>query len=413
MATPFLLPALSANMDKATVARWRKAEGDTFEAGDVILEVETDKATLEVEAPGPGTLGAILVPAGTMDVPVETPVAMFLAMGETSSVTSKMNPVEEFSSTAAAPAADGRILASPIARRVAREAGLSLTALQGTGPKGRIIEADVRAALNRARLPVDMPAASPNAAAPQRERSSADLDDTARAYADVPHRIEPADAMRRTIAERLTSSKQTVPHFYLDADIDMTGLVALRRLWREEAGTDRRIPTVNDVVVKAAAFAFAEVPEANAIWSHRGIMRFERVDIGVAVSVDGGLFTPVVRDAGSLSIGAISSRLASLVEAARERRLRPDEYSGGVASVSNLGMMGVTRFAAIVNPPQSAIFAVGAVTDRLVPRDGAPTLVPIMSVMLSVDHRVLDGVLAAALLNAFRRGLERPATTLL
>lgn len=409
-------------MEKANIVRWLKAVGEPFRAGDVILEVETDKATMEVEAPRDGALAQIIVAAGAIDVPVDSPIAI-LTGGDHAAPAAAGEPVPFATAEQLAPVgtpgvaqasgstlAGGWIIASPLARRRARELGVELSAISGSGPRGRILEADVvrhdakqisafPKAGQRSAVPVPLPLAGEEGATVKK------------VFGTTPYRSVRVDGMRAAIARRLTQSKQMVPHFYLESEIDVSELVLLRERLSAEyaAGAPwNRKPTINDFVIRAAALALAHVPQANAVWAGDEILHFDTVDIAVAVSVENGLYTPVLRNADALSLSAISQRLAALTEAARERRLRPEEYTGGVSSVSNLGMYQVPRFSAILNPPQSSIFAIGTVTERILSKGGAAVSAPATSVTLSVDHRVMDGAIAAALLAAFRNFLERP-----
>jgi pyruvate dehydrogenase E2 component (dihydrolipoamide acetyltransferase) len=304
---------------------------------------------------------------------------------------------------------------SPLARRTAREAGLDLAGLPGSGPRGRIVEKDVRAVLTRRGETAPMPAAPPHAASsalPPREMSGASIRET---YVGVPHQVIAVDGMRRAIARRLTLSKQTVPHFYVTVDCDLDALADLRTNINAAAparagGAPEYRLTINDFLIKATALALQRVPDANVVWVEDAVLRFDRSDVGVAIAVPGGLYTPVVRRAETLSLAAISAQVRAFAERARARKLTAEDLSGGVTALSNLGMHGVREFQAIVNPPHSSIFAIGAGQDRMVVRDGVPTVARIMTVSLSADHRAIDGAIAAELLTVFRHLVENPIT---
>lgn len=443
MATLLRMPEVSANVESAVIVSWTKAEGDPIAAGDCVAEIETDKAVIEFTADVAGTLGRILVPAG-QEAAVGAPVAVLLQAGEThADVDALLHDVPaDGAPTAAAPApqapapsaptaarptapapatpavtapvpqapaaarasqpaaqAPGRIFASPLARRLAAEAGLSLAALTGSGPHGRIVKRDIQAALASA------PAATaPAAAAPTVGHSqsvAAGPGDTA-----IPH-----SSMRRTIARRLLESKTQIPHFYLRADCRMEALMALRKTIN--AATPHHL-SINDMIVKAAAAALVEKPDMNVSWTDDALIRHSTVDIAVAVSTDDGLITPVLRGVERKSASVVSAEIAQLAARAREGRLQPQEYQGGSFTISNLGMYGVGEFAAIINPPQSAILAVGAVEQRaVVNAQGQLEAAPVMTVVLSVDHRAIDGAVAAAWLDAFKRAIENPLTALI
>ncbi len=414
MPTTVAMPALSPTMTEGTLARWLVGEGDRVSAGDVIAEIETDKAAMELEAVDGGLVGRLLVAEGTEGVPVNQPIAVMLGEGEDASALDGFQPAPEAAPRMPAPppaaATSGstfredhpessaeRIFASPLARRMAERAGLDLSAIQGTGPRGRIVKTDVEAALSEG---------SPQAAA-----SRAAMDEAPSPPAGESG-IVPHTAMRKAIARRLSESKRTVPHFYLTVDCDLDRLLAMRREFNERDGADRRI-SVNDFVVRAAALALRETPDANASWSDEGTIRYGSVDVSVAVATDAGLVAPVVRNADRKGLGEISAEMKDLAARARGGGLRPEEYEGGTFSISNLGMFGVREFSAIVNPPQSAILAVGAGEPRPVVRDGALNVATVASCTLSCDHRVVDGAVGARLLAAFRGFVEDPVTMLL
>lgn len=403
MPVEVVLPALSAGMETGVIARWLKAEGDAVKKGDLLAEIETDKATMELEAEADGRIGRILVEGGK-SAEVNQVIALLLKEGEEASVLAVAAPVAPVAAPLARPRPvdEARHKASPLARRLAAERDVSLEGLTGSGPKGRIVRIDIeRAASALKPVPVAAPVAP--AAAPA-------------APAGVPPGIGPHEAlphtsMRRTIARRLLEAKQTVPHFYLNADCDIDALLALRARINEKRAADERI-SVNDFIIKASAIALRKVPAANAVWTEDAILRLQDVDIAVAVATEGGLVTPLIRQADKKSVGAISAEMKALAARARENRLKPEEYQGGGFSISNLGMYGVRSFSAIINPPQSAILAVGAGERRPVEREGQLAFATMMSVTLSVDHRTVDGALGAQLLAAFRAAIEDPMNLL-
>jgi pyruvate dehydrogenase E2 component (dihydrolipoamide acetyltransferase) len=382
MAHPILMPALSPDMTEGKLVRWLKAEGDAVRAGEVIAEIETDKATLEFEAPEAGTLGKLLVPAGGDPVAVNAPIALLLREGEAA-------PPER-AGPGANGASRGRVFATPIARRLARERGLDLAGIAGSGPNGRIVKADV---LGAAPAAVPVPAAVPLTSPPPAQR--------------IPH-----SSMRRVIARRLTEAKQSIPHYYLTIDVELDAALDLRNRLNARPAADYKL-TVNDLAVKAVALALRKVPAANATWTDDAIVRLDTADVAVAVATGSGLVTPVVRAADRKGVTAISNELKELATRARAGKLRPDEYQGGSITVSNLGMYGVREFAAIINPPQSCILALGAAEPRPVVRDGAVVVRTLMTCTLSADHRTVDGALGAELLAALKANLEDPLLLLL
>lgn len=421
MPTNILMPALSPTMEEGTLARWHVAAGDRIEPGDVIAEIETDKATMELEAAEEGTIGQLLVPEGTAGVRVNAPIATLLQEGESgqpediapaSGAKAGPDAVEAPSPTpqpapAPAPArtnhsGEGRVLASPLARRIAADKGIDLRSLTGSGPGGRIIKTDVEAA-------VAAPPPPPREAPPTPQPPAVSEGTIKLQYADRPMEEVPLDAMRRTIAARLSESKGTIPHFYLRREVRLDDLLALREQLNGELAERNVKLSVNDFVIKAAARALQEVPDCNMIWADDRMLRFQRSDIAVAVAIEGGLLTPVLRDADVKSLSALSLEMRDLATRARGRKLLPADYTGGVLSVSNLGMMGIENFDAIINPPQSAILAVGAALRKpIVAADGEIRAATVMSLTLSVDHRVIDGALGARLLAALVRNLESP-----
>jgi len=404
MPTSILMPALSLTMEEGTLARWHVAKGDRINPGDVIAEVETDKATMELEAAERGTIGQLLVPEGTEGVRVNAPIATLLAEGEQAVDPAPVaSPASTPSPSAPAPepaASETRVLASPLARRMARDSEIDLGTISGSGPHGRIVKADVEA------HPVTQPAP---VAAPQATPTSTPVAAPPAAFTDRPSEEMPLDGMRKTIAARLTAAKQTIPHFYLRRDVHLDELLALReQLNRDLAAQDLKL-SVNDFVIRAVAKALQQCPDCNAIWAGDRILKLKRSDVSVAVAIDGGLITPVLRDADLKSLSALSREMKDLAARARDRKLMPAEYDGGSLTISNLGMMGVESFDAIINPPQSAILAVGAATRRpVVGSDGALEAATVMSLTLSVDHRMIDGALGAQLLAAVVHNLEAP-----
>ncbi len=416
MTINITMPALSPTMTEGTLAKWLKAEGDSIEAGEPIAEIETDKATMEVEAVEDGVLGKIVVSEGVENVAVNTIIGVMLAEGEDSSALEGVSleapapapappapaeeaapaAVEPVAPTATAPPAarDGeRIKASPLARKMAAQAGIDLGTLTGSGPKGRIVKADIEAAVGGAPAAAAAPA-TPAGAAPEGN------------YTEVP-----LSNMRKTIARRLTESKQTIPHYYLSVDCELDRLLALRK---ELNARDEGFKiSVNDFVVRAVGLALRKVPEANAGWSESAIHQYDTVDVSVAVAIPDGLITPIVRDADRKGLASISAEVKDLAARARDRKLLPHEYQGGSFSVSNLGMFGIREFAAVINPPQSGILAVGAGEKRAVVKDDALAVATVMTCTLSADHRVIDGAIGARLLAAFKAYVEEPLTMLL
>ncbi|UWF60553.1 pyruvate dehydrogenase complex dihydrolipoamide acetyltransferase [Brucella sp. 2716] len=420
MPVEVVLPALSAGMEDAVIARWLKAEGDAVSKGDLIAEVETDKATMELEAEVDGRIGQLLVKDGAR-ANVNQVIALLLKEGEDASAIAGFavgsssvavaeaetpvaaSPVPAAPAVSAPASGEVRHKASPLARRLATELGVSLEGLAGSGARGRIVRIDVeRAAASK---PVPVAAAAAPAAAPA-EASSKAIPVGIGEYEAVPH-----TSMRRTIARRLLEAKTTVPHFYLNVDCEIDALLALRSQINEKREGSTRI-SVNDFVIKASAAALRRVPDANVIWTDEALLKLKDVDIAVAVATEGGLITPIIRSADQMSLGAISAQMKSLAARARENRLKPEEFQGGGFSISNLGMYGVKSFSAIINPPQSAILAVGAGERRPIERNGELAFATMMSVTLSVDHRAVDGALGAQLLAAFKAGIEDPMSLL-
>lgn len=416
MAISIPMPVLSAGMTEAAVARWLKAEGDSIAKGEAIAEVETDKATLELEAEADGILGRILAPAGTT-VAVNDAIALLLAPGETlpaeTPASAPVPAVEPVPAAIVAPPAGEsvRLFASPLARRIARDKGVALEGLTGSGPRGRIVRRDVEAA-RPASIPVPLPVSAPVAVAPTAPAPEAPPPaPTTPAYGG-PHARIPHTAMRRAIARRLSDSKRTIPHFYLSSDLELDTLLALRTTLNERLAGEGKL-SVNDFIVKAAALALRQVPDANVIWTDDAVLRLEDVDVCVAVATDGGLITPVVRHADAKGLATVSREVKDLAARARAGSLKPEEYQGGGFTISNLGMYGVGQFAAIINPPQSCILAVGAAERKPVVRGDGVEIRTMMTVTLSVDHRSVDGAVGARFLAALKAIVEEPLRLML
>ena len=435
-----LMPALSPTMTEGTLAKWHVKEGDEISSGDVIAEIETDKATMEVEAVEEGRIGKLLVSEGTEGVPVNETIAILLEEGEDSSAIetaaaapAKGNGAETPAASPApaaaaapapapaptpappAPSSNGaRIFASPLARRMAAQAGLDITALKGSGPHGRIVKADIDAALAGGK-PAATAAPTAAAAAPaQAPAAPAPSGPGARQMADLlgmSYRLEPLSSMRKVIASRLSESKQTVPHFYLTVECQLDELLKVRK--DLNARSDEYKISVNDFVIRAAALALKKVPTANASFDPEGLLYYDHADISVAVATPSGLITPIIKAAETKGLATISSEMKDLAGRAREGKLMPEEYQGGSFSVSNLGMFGVKEFAAIINPPQGCILAVGTGEQRPVIKDGAVSIATAMNCTLSVDHRVVDGAVGAEFLAAFKKLIEDPLSMLL
>jgi pyruvate dehydrogenase E2 component (dihydrolipoamide acetyltransferase) len=442
MPTNILMPALSPTMEKGNLAKWLKKEGDKVKSGDVIAEIETDKATMEYEAVDDGTLAKIVVPEGTQDVAVNAVIAVLANEGEdvkaaasatvkapappkteepkkTEAKQSAPAPAIQAAPAPRAPAAAepsarpggaNRVFASPLARRMAKDANLDLNRVQGSGPHGRIIARDVDQAKSGKglRAPSGAPAAAAGLIAPA--MSDAQIRSL---YEEGSYELIPHDGMRRTIAQRLTASVQTIPHFYETMDCDIGRLMAAREEINAAApknkdGKPAYKLSVNDFVIKALALALQRIPNANVSWTEAGLLKHKHSDIGVAVALPGGLITPIVRNAETKSLSAISNEMRDLAGRARDRKLKPHEYQGGTSSVSNLGMYGIKDFTAVINPPQSTILAVGTGEERAVVRNGKIEAATIMSVTLSCDHRAIDGALGAELIVAFKTLIENP-----
>jgi pyruvate dehydrogenase E2 component (dihydrolipoamide acetyltransferase) len=412
MALPILMPALSPTMTNGNLAKWLKKEGDFVKPGEVIAEIETDKATMEVESADSGKLAKIVIAAGTTNVAVNSLIGVLLEANETEEAVAEV--VKKYQTTPAKPmekeklpvgkvgqasptsetshSLDGemRIKISPLAKKIAQDSGVKLGGIKGSGPGGRIVKQDVLAT-----------AQSPSTGAASFARGE---------------RVMPQSMMRQVIASRLTESKQNIPHFYLTADCNLSKLTALRKELNEAAlGEDGKAQyriSVNDFLIKAAAYGLKKVPEANSSWSHETIVMYDYVDISVAVSIDGGLITPIVADVQHKTLSAISSEVKELVSRAKNNQLKTEEFQGGTFTISNLGMYNVREFSAIINPPQSAILSVGAAEERVIVKDGVMVIATMMTITLSCDHRVIDGTIGAKLLGAIKNAIENPAIML-
>jgi pyruvate dehydrogenase E2 component (dihydrolipoamide acetyltransferase) len=425
MATNILMPALSPTMTEGNLARWLKQEGDRIKAGDVIAEIETDKATMEVEAVDEGILGRILVPAGTQGVKVNDVIAVLVEAGEAvpaagaapkaaaapaATPAPVAAPVAAAPAPVAAPASGDRVFASPLARRMAAQAGVDISKIAGSGPNGRIVKADVDAALSRGPAPASAaaPAAAPAPIAAPRPAAPVAI--------TAPHTAVPNSSMRKVIARRLAESKATIPHFYVSTDVEIDALLKIR------ADLNARSPkdgpgayklSVNDLVIKATAVTLRRFPNVNSMWTEDAILQLHDVDISVAVSITDGLITPIVKNADIKGLAAISNEMKDLAARAKSGKLKPEEFQGGGFSISNMGMYGVRDFAAIINPPQAGILAVSAGEQRPVVKNGALAIATVMTLTLSVDHRVIDGALAAEFLQALKRNIEDPLNLML
>jgi pyruvate dehydrogenase E2 component (dihydrolipoamide acetyltransferase) len=427
MPIEILMPALSPTMEEGTLAKWLVKEGDTVSSGDIMAEIETDKATMEFEAVDEGVVGKILIAEGSEGVKVNTPIAVLLEEGESvddirttsSAPTPAAAPEAAAPVAAAAPApaaparADGdRVFASPLARRIAADKGIDLAGLKGSGPKGRIVKADVEGATAAPKAAAAAPttSAAPAAAA---MASGPTTDQVRKMYEGREYEEMPLDGMRKTIAARLTEAKQSVPHFYLRRDIQLDALLKFRATLNKQLEARGVKLSVNDFIIKACAVALQQVPAANAVWAGDRTLNFKPSDVAVAVAIEGGLFTPVLKDAEMKSLSALSTEMKDLAARARNRKLAPHEYMGGSFAISNLGMFGIDNFDAIINPPHAAILAVGAGAKKpVVGGDGELKVATVMSTTLSVDHRVIDGALGANLLNAIKDNLENPMSML-
>ena len=448
MPVNILMPALSPTMEKGNLAQWLKKEGDTVKSGDIIAEIETDKATMEVEAVDEGILAKIVVPEGTADVAVNEVIGVIAGEGEDaksisapSAAPAKSEPASKAAepapaaaaptapvpaaasvpaAQAAAPASGNRPFASPLARRLAKEAGIDLGKVQGSGPHGRIVEKDIEAAkqggaAKAAPAPAAGAPAAPKVAAAPLATGPSD-EQTKKLFAPGSYEEIPHDGMRKTIARRLTEAKQTIPHFYVTLDCELDALLKLRAELNaaapEKDGKPAYKLSVNDMVIKALALALRAVPDANVSWTDGAMLKHKHADVGVAVSIPGGLITPIVRDACHKTLSQISNEMKDYAARAKARKLKPEEYQGGTTAVSNLGMFGVKDFAAVINPPHATILAVGAGEQRAVVKGGQLAVATVMSVTLSTDHRAVDGALGAELLQAFKGYIEKPMAML-
>jgi pyruvate dehydrogenase E2 component (dihydrolipoamide acetyltransferase) len=435
MSVNITMPALSPTMEEGNLAKWLKKEGDVIKSGDVIAEIETDKATMEVEAVDEGTLLKIVVPEGTQGVKVNAVIAVIGEAGEkvdapAAAASAPSAPAPAPSATAAAPpvaapstpapaalaATEGeRTFASPLARRIARDAGIEVSAISGSGPKGRVVKSDVDAAIAGGAKAAPAAALAAAAPAPAAPKGISD-DATLKLFAEGSYELVPHDGMRKTIAKRLQESKQTIPHFYVSVDCELDALLALRAQLNASAPVKKTekgdVPayklSVNDMVIKALALALRDVPDANVSWTDTNMVKHKHADVGVAVSIPGGLITPIIRAAEEKSLSAISNAMKDLGARAKARKLKPEEYQGGTTAVSNMGMMGVKNFAAVVNPPHATILAVGSGEERVVVKKGVMMVAQVMTVTLSTDHRAVDGALGAELLGAFKGYIENP-----
>ncbi|WP_376872492.1 pyruvate dehydrogenase complex dihydrolipoamide acetyltransferase [Albirhodobacter sp. R86504] len=424
MAIEILMPALSPTMEEGTLAKWLVKEGDTVQSGDILAEIETDKATMEFEAVDEGVIGKILIAAGTSGVKVNEAIAVLLEDGEDASAVAtapkpeakaaapkaESAPATTPNAAPAAPKAEtDRVFASPLARRIASDKGLDLKAISGSGPRGRIVKADVESAVASPVAKAHAPEAAPTpVAAPAVSASNVAKMYEGRSYEEVP-----LDGMRKTIAARLTEAKQTIPHFYLRREVRLDALMAFRGDLNKKLESRGVKLSVNDFIIKACALALQAVPDANAVWAGDRVLKMKASDVAVAVAIEGGLFTPVLQDAEAKSLSSLSAQMKDLAARARNRKLAPHEYQGGSFAISNLGMMGVENFDAVINPPHGAILAVGAgVKKPVVNAAGEIEVATMMSMTLSVDHRVIDGALGAELLKAIVENLENPMAML-
>lgn len=430
MPTNILMPALSPTMTEGTLAKWLKKEGDTVKAGEVIAEIETDKATMEVEAVDEGKLGKILIASGTAGVAVNTPIAVLLEEGETADMIKAAAPTNSNDKAPAAPAsapqaasapaaapkaatptaapkaaAGGRVFATPLARRIAEQKGVDLASVQGSGPHGRIVKSDIENA--KAGAPAKAPAA---AGAPRAAAAGPDAKALATAYG-MEFTELPNNGIKKVVARRLLESKQTVPHFYLTVDCVLNDLMEARATLNDSAKGAYKL-SVNDFVIKAVAMALQKYPAANVAWTDDAVLQFKHSDVSVAVATPNGLITPIIKKAETKGLAEISAEMKELAGRAKEGKLKPEEFQGGTFSVSNLGMFGVKDFQAIINPPQACILAVGAGIEQPVVKDGGIMIATVMSVTLSVDHRAVDGAIGAQFLQVFKQYIENPVSML-
>lgn len=443
MPTPILMPALSPTMETGTLAKWLVKEGDSVVSGDILAEIETDKATMEIETIDEGTIGKIYVGDGTEDVPVNQIIAVLLDEGEdasalegfdagsaptapapaaepeaaptpTPAAVPEKTPSTPAPAVAATPVASStKVFASPLARRLAKQNNIEISLINGSGPNGRIVKRDVDAAIADGGASLK---SAPSAAASKAAIAAGPSDEAIMAlYEEGSYEVVPHDGMRKIIASRLQESKQTVPHFYLSLDCELDAMLALRKTMNDASpkeGDDAYKISVNDFVIKAMAMALQRVPGANATWTEAGMLLHKHSDVGVAVAIEGGLFTPVIRKAETKGLAQISAEMKDLAARARTRKLAPHEYQGGTTAISNLGMFGITTFSAVINPPQGTILAVGAGAPRMIVKNGEPAVATVMTVTLSCDHRAVDGALGAELIGAFKAFIEEPGMML-
>ena len=431
MPIKILMPALSPTMTEGNLAKWHKKEGDAVESGDVLAEIETDKATMEVEAVEEGILGKIVVPEGTADVAVNAVIALLLEDGEDASALDgadtsggaaapaptaeapKAAPATPAAPTAAPAAASGdRVIASPLAKRIAAQEGLSLSAISGSGPRGRVVKRDVDAALasGTGKAAPSAASATTGASAPAAAPTPTQGDPV---FANMPEFEAVANSsMRKVIASRLTASARDIPHFNISIDVEIDKLLAARKDLNSRDGADYKI-SVNDFVIKAVAVALRRCPDVNVSYTDDAILKFKRADVSIAVAIEGGLITPIIKDAGSLGLAAISAKAKELAGKARDGKLAPEEFQGGTFTISNLGMFGVKSFNSIINPPQGGILSVGAGEQRPVVKNGALSVATVMSLTLAVDHRCIDGATAAGFAKELKAILEDPIQLLL
>src|SRR5947209_12942627 len=457
MPTNILMPALSPTMEKGNLAKWLKKEGDQIKSGDVIAEIETDKATMEVEAVDEGVLAKIVVPEGTADVPVNDIIAVIAGEGEDAKAVGaagaappakkadekpKAEAPKQEEKAAPAPASTNgsgqaapqaaapqpqaqtnggaRIFASPLARRMAKEGGLDLAAIQSSGPHGRVIERDVKAAIEGGtakKAQPGAPAAQPGAPAPKLAPAGMSDEIVKKLFEPGSFEEVPHDGMRKTIARRLTEAQQTIPHFYLTVDCDIDALLKLREQVNASAQKDKDGKpafkvSVNDMVIKALALALVRTPGSNVTFTENSILHHKHADISVAVAIPGGLITPVIRKADTLTLSGIANAMKDFAARDKDRKLKPEEYQGGTSAVSNLGMFGIKDFVAVINPPQSSIIAVGMGEKRAVVKNGEIVIGNVMSVTISCDHRAMDGAKGAELIAAFKELIENPMAIL-
>jgi pyruvate dehydrogenase E2 component (dihydrolipoamide acetyltransferase) len=426
MPTNILMPALSPTMTEGTLAKWLKKEGDTVKAGEVIAEIETDKATMEVEAVDEGKIGKILIASGTSGVAVNTPIAVLLEEGETADMIKAAAPTNSNQKAAPAPAAaveapkaaipsapapsapkvatGGRVFATPLARRIAEQKGIDISSVQGSGPHGRIVKSDIENAKAGA------PKAAPQVAAGAPRAAGPDAKALSTAYGMEFTEI-PNNSIKKIVARRLLESKVTVPHFYLTVDCQIDGLMEARAKLNDAAKGKYKL-SVNDFVVKAVAMALQKYPAANVAWTDDAVLQYKHSDISVAVATPNGLITPIIKKAETKGLEQISAEVKELAGRAKEGKLKPEEFQGGTFSISNLGMFGVKDFQAIINPPQACILAVGAGIEQPIVKDGGIMIGTVMSVTLSVDHRAVDGAVGAEFLQVFKQYIENPVSML-